>query len=84
MIKTEDLEALVLKVAAEFNLEFFYTDADVEDQELMIDNLNRSESMTSFAINRFMEYFNELAEQSSNTDDIVIAVDNTVKEEAND
>lgn len=68
MIKPEDLDALVLKVAAEFNLEFFYTDADKEDQELMMDNLDRSESMTSFAINRFMSYFNEIAEQAKNSE----------------
>ncbi len=78
MIKNEDLENLAKRVAAEFNLEFFYQSDDPEDQEMMLENLKRSEAMTVFAIGRFMEYFNQLAEENK-TVNIVLTEDNRVE-----
>lgn len=75
-MKAEDLEVIVKMVVAEFNKEFFYNSNDVEDQEIMLENLEKSERYVSFAINRFMENFNNIAAQLSATN-IIITQDNT-------
>lgn len=75
-MKAEDLEVIVKMVVAEFNKEFFYNSDDVEDQEIMLENLEKSERYVSFAINRFMENFNNIAAQLSATN-IIITQDNT-------
>lgn len=81
MLKTEDIELLIKKVAAEFNLEFFYQPEDQteEDSQIVLENLERSESMTAFAINRFIESFNKLAEEVSGPVNIVLTEDNRVE-----
>lgn len=81
MLKTEDIELLIKKVAAEFNLEFFYQPENPteEDGQVVLENLERSEAMTAFAINRFIESFNKLAEEVSNTVNIVLTEDNRVE-----
>lgn len=75
-MKAEDLEVIVKMVVAEFNKEFFYNSNDAEDQEIMLENLEKSERYVSFAINRFMENFNNIAAQLSATN-IIITQDNT-------
>lgn len=81
MLKTEDIELLIKKVAAEFNLEFFYQPEDQteEDSQIVLENLERSEAMAAFAINRFIESFNKLAEEVSNTVNVVLTEDNRVE-----
>lgn len=81
MLKTEDIELLIKKVAAEFNLEFFYQPENPteEDGQIVLENLERSEAMTAFAINRFIESFNKLAEEVSNTVNVVLTEDNRVE-----
>jgi len=81
MLKPEDIELLIKKVAAEFNLEFFYQPEDQteEDSQIVLENLERSESMTSFAINRFIESFNKLAQEVSGPVNIVLTEDNRVE-----
>ena len=81
MLKPEDIELLIKKVAAEFNLEFFYQPEDQteEDSQIVLENLDRSEAMASFAINRFIESFNKLAEEVSGPVNIVLTEDNRVE-----
>lgn len=81
MLKAEDIELLIKKVAAEFNLEFFYQPEDQteEDSQIVLENLDRSEAMTSFAINRFIESFNQLAQEVSNTVNLELTEDNRVE-----
>lgn len=69
-MKAEDLELIVKLVVAEFNKEFFYNSDEAEDQDVILENLNKSEKYVSFAINRFMEHFNSIAERLSAVDNV--------------
>lgn len=65
----DDLEVIVKKVVAEFGAEFFENSSDPEDQEVMLENLDRAEKYVSFTINRFMTHFNSVAEMLTESND---------------